>query len=312
MSNYATSTAGTFTTTGCAGGATPSSATSTVVTVATAATSTVTDTGRTFTVSTPENFTATSSSVTIQIKGLASGTTLGSIGVPSSNLSSAASIVFDVTALINNTTTLDSFDSPVTISYTYTDSDISGLDESSLTMYHYHNSSWLALDNCSVNIAANKITCTASSFSIFAIFGTSNTAATTSSRKQIGSITERVSSLIALGKPSEAAALKAEWTHLFPQKVDTSTPAALSARNLTIGSTGTDVRLLQTLLNSNGFVLAMDGPGSPGNETEAFGARTKAALAAYQKARGITPAAGYFGPLTRAAMSNERVLAVWW
>jgi peptidoglycan hydrolase-like protein with peptidoglycan-binding domain len=169
--NAATSTASTFLTTGCSGGATPSTATSTVVAVSSAATTTITDGSNTITVETPEDFTATSSSIVIQIKGLPSDTVLGSIGKPSSSLNSGASVVFDVKALIDNITELESFDVPVTISYTYSDGDVSSLDESTLSMYHYADSTWSELDDCSVNTSTNTITCTAPHFSIFGIFG---------------------------------------------------------------------------------------------------------------------------------------------
>jgi peptidoglycan hydrolase-like protein with peptidoglycan-binding domain len=64
--------------------------------------------------------------------------------------------------------------------------------------------------------------------------------------------------------------------------------------------TGDDVLALQKLLNANGFTLAASGAGSPGNETTYFGALTRAALAKFQAANGISPAAGYYGPITRA------------
>ena len=67
--------------------------------------------------------------------------------------------------------------------------------------------------------------------------------------------------------------------------------------------TDPEVRMLQQFLNAHGFALAAKGPGSPGAETDFFGAETKAALAAYQRSQGIAPAAGYFGPLTRAAVN---------
>lgn len=169
--NAATSSASTFLTTGCSGGAIPSTASSTVVTVSSAATMSITDSNNTITVETPEDFTATSSSIVIQIKGLSSDTVLDSIGKPSSSLNSGASVVFDVKALIDNLTVLDSFDVPVTISYTYTDNEVSGLDESTLSMYHYSDNAWSELDACSVNTSTNTITCTAPHFSIFAIFG---------------------------------------------------------------------------------------------------------------------------------------------
>ena len=75
--------------------------------------------------------------------------------------------------------------------------------------------------------------------------------------------------------------------------------------NLTIGSRGDQVKALQVFLNTHGYVIASSGPGSVGNETTMFGSLTKAALAKYQKAKGIKPAVGYFGPLTRASVNAE-------
>lgn len=76
-------------------------------------------------------------------------------------------------------------------------------------------------------------------------------------------------------------------------------------RNLTIGSHGEDVRTLQIFLNTNGFILTQSGAGSPGNETEYFGKLTQDALVKYQTAQGITPAVGYFGPITRTYISSS-------
>lgn len=87
-----------------------------------------------------------------------------------------------------------------------------------------------------------------------------------------------------------------------------ATPVATGTfeRNLDIGTSGSDVRALQIFLNTHGYVIATTGPGSPGNETSNFGALTRAALAKYQKAKGITPSVGYFGPLTRVAINAEQ------
>ena len=71
-------------------------------------------------------------------------------------------------------------------------------------------------------------------------------------------------------------------------------------RDLQTGSTGDDVKALQEYLNSHGFAVSASGAGSPGNETTRFGGLTRAALAKWQKSVGITPAAGYFGPKTKA------------
>ncbi len=67
-------------------------------------------------------------------------------------------------------------------------------------------------------------------------------------------------------------------------------------RNLTIGSTGADVTELQNFLISNGNTI-------PAGATGYFGSQTRDALAAYQTAKGITPAVGYFGPITMASIN---------
>jgi len=75
-------------------------------------------------------------------------------------------------------------------------------------------------------------------------------------------------------------------------------------RDLQLHQTGTDVKALQKYLNREGFTVVVTGPGSPGHETSTFGAATYRALVKYQKARNITPASGYLGPKTRAAMNS--------
>jgi peptidoglycan hydrolase-like protein with peptidoglycan-binding domain len=89
--------------------------------------------------------------------------------------------------------------------------------------------------------------------------------------------------------------------------VATSSPAQAGfrfARDLDVGASGEDVRQLQILLNARGFAVAASGPGSAGQETTLFGGLTRAALARFQAASGISPALGYFGPKTRAALGG--------
>lgn len=77
-------------------------------------------------------------------------------------------------------------------------------------------------------------------------------------------------------------------------------------RDLQAGTSGDDVKGLQVFLNTHGYLVATTGPGSPGNETDFFGGLTRAAIVKYQKAKSITPAVGYFGPKTRAAVASEQ------
>ncbi len=86
---------------------------------------------------------------------------------------------------------------------------------------------------------------------------------------------------------------------------NTPPPVAIDvfSRDLSKGMTGEDVGALQKLLNAKGFTVAVSGAGSPGNETTYFGAATQAAVIKFQKARSITPAVGYVGPITRKALA---------
>jgi len=77
--------------------------------------------------------------------------------------------------------------------------------------------------------------------------------------------------------------------------------------NLDFGTVDPDVRELQIYLNTNGFRVADHGPGSPGQEVDAFDAATKVALSKFQTAHatqilvpfGITKGTGRFGNATR-------------
>ena len=69
--------------------------------------------------------------------------------------------------------------------------------------------------------------------------------------------------------------------------------------DLTIGSTGSDVVALQNILISKGFLTM------PAGVAEGyFGALTQSAVAKWQASAGISPAAGYFGPKSRAAVNG--------
>jgi len=84
-----------------------------------------------------------------------------------------------------------------------------------------------------------------------------------------------------------------------PKMAPATTTTLLFTRNLQFGTTSLYVKTLQQYLNSHGFAVSSTGAGSAGHETTFFGPLTKIALSKFQKARGIYPALGYLGPITK-------------
>ncbi len=69
--------------------------------------------------------------------------------------------------------------------------------------------------------------------------------------------------------------------------------------SLTLGSKGADVTALQDYLKTTGhFTFA-------GGATGFFGSITQAAVAAWQAANGVSPAAGYFGPISQVKYATK-------
>ncbi len=168
--NTTTSDGKTFMTSGCPANTTPRETTLDIIPVDSGGSSISTDSGSTITVTVPENVTTEDDSLVIQIHALPNAEILDSIGKPVQLPIEVGSVLFDVKAIINGDTILDSFDVPVTITYQYSEADIAGLDISTLWLYHYTNNEWKALDDCILNQNNRTISCTTPSFSLFALF----------------------------------------------------------------------------------------------------------------------------------------------
>ena len=108
-------------------------------------------------------------------------------------------------------------------------------------------------------------------------------------------------SMVAPAQAATAEEMQAQIDALMAQLAAlTSTPAASTAsgcytftRSLTIGSQGADVTALQNALIKGGYSV-------PAGATGYFGSQTAAAVAAWQTANAVSPAAGYFGPVSQA------------
>jgi fibronectin type 3 domain-containing protein len=277
--NTATSSAEIFTTTGCAGGAAVTSATSTRADTSLRTTMSLADGGNGIALSAPARFTPDHAEVTFQIKALPSTTVLASLGVPNARLASAGSRVFDLKALADSVTAVDSFALPVTITFQYAAADIEGIAESSLVVYHYHDDAWSALNGCVVDAVSKTITCTTTGFSTFGIFGVPLSPGVNYSS---GSSSASVSLPQQLPMPSPVT----YPTSSVPLVTITTTTLQAGFKNtgcsftypLKLGSVGGMVKKLQALLMMHGTTLYPEGL-----VTGYFGAATKRAVIRFQE-----------------------------
>ncbi len=98
---------------------------------------------------------------------------VGSTGMPG-NLVAAAASIYDLHSLSDTETAVTMFaeDTPISVMLPYTESDIAGLDESTLKIARYdEGTGWTTLSSCVVNTSAKTVTCDTDGFSTFAIFG---------------------------------------------------------------------------------------------------------------------------------------------
>lgn len=316
FSDTATSSNNSFYTSGCTGDASVSA--SSVETVATASGGTVTEGALTLTV--PSSYSGTTSSATFQANRIDTSAFFSDAGAPASK-TAADTPVYTLRALVDATTTLDTFSSALTVSLSYTDGEIEDLSESTLWMYRYDGSAWYPLSGCVVDTAANTVSCTTSSFSDFALFGDGVVRTSGSSGATSGggsTLQGRIANLVAIG--NTAAAL--DLMRAYPAGQAAAASAAAKAMNSTTsascapyrftrvlmkGMAGEEVRALQKYLNCSGFTIAESGPGSPGNESAVFARRTYEALKNFQTTYaadilhplGLTEASGSFGTYSR-------------
>ncbi len=284
-----------FSTTGCTGSASIEEVEVENLDVSTGGALSVGGSGQQITLDIPADATATSSSLTFQLKIISDSSVIDSISTPADK-SVAEGHIYDLKAFINATTTLSTFDEPLTITLSYDDSDVRGVSESSLLIYRYDSGSWTPLSNCSVNTSANTITCETDHFSVFGLFGTTQRSSSGGGKKGGSS-----------NKPKNT-----------DNTVATSTPAlnnpvvniSVFTKLLVLGTVDTEVLTLQRFLNRDPLTrVATTGVGSPGFETSRFGELTKEAVIKFQIKNGIiasreSVSAGVVGPQTRLKLNS--------
>ncbi len=102
---------------------------------------------------------------------------------------------------------------------------------------------------------------------------------------------------------AQIAALQAQLSALAGGSSTPATSCTFSS-TLTVGAKGSAVTCLQNYLTSTGDYT------HSGGATGYFGNITKAAVASWQSKHGVSPAAGVFGPISRAKYSELQAVAV--
>jgi hypothetical protein len=284
----------TFTTTGCTGSGEVLDTTTEQITTLSGGTLTLdggASNGLTLTI--PPAFTGTDAN--FQAQQLNSNTVLAVIQTPT-GYNSVGTFLYELKALTGISTTISTFNTPITLTLSYESSDITGIDPSTLKIYRWNGTTWNQLNSCSVNTEAKTVSCTTTQFSTFGLFGQPPTI-TLSHSSSGSSLRYGCKDPKALNYEYFAASNPSLCKY-------TETTKTKFNRNLKYGMTGEDVKVLQQYLNANGFTIATKGIGSIGKETTYFGNATRSALIKFQKAKGIKPAVGYFGVVTRAFLGK--------
>jgi N-acetylmuramoyl-L-alanine amidase len=90
------------------------------------------------------------------------------------------------------------------------------------------------------------------------------------------------------------------------EKTEAAEPNILIGPNMTIGSRGPNVVMLQQLLSEIGYLNV---PASI--PLGYYGSMTQNAVARYQADLSVSPTAGYYGPITKNAMHNHFASHTW-
>ena len=103
---------------------------------------------------------------------------------------------------------------------------------------------------------------------------------------------------------AQISALSAQLTALSGGSMSSGSSAkCVFTKSLTMGMKGDDVTCLQNYLKGTGHFTYS------GGATGFFGGVTKSAVAAWQSANGVSPAVGYFGPLSQAKYSSMMMVS---
>lgn len=158
-----------FMTSGCIANATILNQTNTYISATTGGIVSLEDAyNRGIIVSIPNGFSG--SDANFQINQVNKIDVLNTISIPSS-FHAIGSYLYEMRALSGVTSTMTSFAAPLTITMSYSSTDIAGINPALLTIERY-DTSWTPLTNCSVNTTAQSVSCQTTGFSTFMLVST--------------------------------------------------------------------------------------------------------------------------------------------
>jgi len=265
--------------------------------------------GRGLTASVPASV-AGAFDVAIQVIKVEKNETISEISKPEGRIWIGQSYVLN--AVKNEREEVKSFEKEVIVSIDYSNEDLNGVSPESLKIWHYEDEKgWRELESCSLvkNGSGGTVTCTTMSFSIFGLFGEGDAPDQGSGGGSENGSSPSTPPTTAPLRPSSTGGVTGG--QYFPNPVTSiNNPDSQNfkfTQNLWQGLKNIEVRFLQVFLNSIGFKVSEIGPGSPGQETDFFGVKTKEALIRFQEANkvqiltpvGLNFGTGFFGPQTR-------------
>ena len=269
---------------------------------------------------------AVSANTTVAITPVAKTATAVSAAVASAPTGKTivGSNVYNYTAQTAAGATVSTFSTAVTLTFIYADSQITGLNESTLKVYYWNTttSQWTALTT-TVNTASNTLTANTTHFTYFAIMGETGIIAPTTPAiaTTTPAVVKPISQMTATELQAEIvriialiAQLQAELAKMVSAEKFAGIPAGFTFKTtLKSGMVSGEVKYLQIVLNSNSVTKVADsGPGSIGKETTKFGFMTKGAVVRFQekyRSEILTPSkltegTGIVGSATRAKLNK--------
>jgi hypothetical protein len=166
----------TLTTSGCTGDAVPLDETQVAITPADGGVAQLLDVAnKGVVVNLPDNFILAEGDVQLQMKRIQVGAVLQAAGTPDENMYVVGNGMYDLQIVQDTDTNIPNFQNEVAVTFSYTDGEISMLDESSIMPFRWNGSFWDTIHGgCKADALNNTITCQTDQFSTFGLFGYMN------------------------------------------------------------------------------------------------------------------------------------------